>query len=45
MALGVNRQVRLGMRPEGIRDGIEACPDAIGSLYRGENVGKLLIQL
>jgi len=38
------REGRLQYR-EDIRDGIEACPHAIGSLYRGENVGKLLIQL
>lgn len=30
---------------EDIADGIEACPDAIASLYRGENLGKRLIRL
>jgi NADPH-dependent curcumin reductase CurA len=30
---------------EDIRDGLEACPDALASLYRGENTGKLLIRL
>jgi len=30
---------------EDIRDGIEACPDAIARLYRGENLGKSLIRL
>src|ERR1700674_5442693 len=28
---------------EDISDGIEACPDAIAGLYRGENLGKRLI--
>ena len=30
---------------EDIQDGIEACPGAIGRLYRGENIGKSLIRL
>jgi NADPH-dependent curcumin reductase CurA len=30
---------------EDILDGIEACPDAIAGLYRGENLGKRLIRL
>ena len=30
---------------EDISDGIEACPDAIAGLYRGENLGKRLIRL
>jgi len=30
---------------EDILDGIEACPDAIAGLYRGENRGKRLIRL
>jgi NADPH-dependent curcumin reductase CurA len=30
---------------EDILDGIEACPDAIAKLYRGENSGKLLVRL
>jgi NADPH-dependent curcumin reductase CurA len=30
---------------EDIEDGIEACPGAIASLYRGENLGKRLIRL
>lgn len=30
---------------EDILDGIEHCPDAIARLYRGENLGKLLIRL
>jgi hypothetical protein len=30
---------------EDIIDGIEACPDAIAGLYRGENLGKRLIRL
>lgn len=30
---------------EEILDGIEACPDAIAGLYRGENQGKRLIRL
>jgi NADPH-dependent curcumin reductase CurA len=30
---------------EDIADGIEHCPDAIASLYRGENLGKKLIRL
>jgi len=38
------REGRLAYR-EDIQDGIEACPDAIASLYRGENLGKRLIKL
>jgi hypothetical protein len=38
------RQGRLHYR-EDILDGIEACPDSIASLYRGENLGKRLIRL
>jgi len=38
------REGRLSYR-EDIQDGIEACPDAIASLYRGENLGKRLIRL
>ena len=38
------REGRLTYREE-ILDGIEACPDAIAGLYRGENLGKRLIQL
>jgi NADPH-dependent curcumin reductase CurA len=30
---------------EDIQDGIEACPGAIARLYRGDNLGKSLIQL
>jgi len=30
---------------EDILDGIEACPDALAGLYRGENFGKRLIRL
>ena len=30
---------------EEILDGIEACPDALAGLYRGENKGKRLIRL
>lgn len=30
---------------EDILEGIEACPDAIARLYRGENIGKLLVRL
>lgn len=30
---------------EDILDGIEACPDALAGLYRGENIGKRLIRL
>jgi NADPH-dependent curcumin reductase CurA len=30
---------------EDISEGIEACPDAIAGLYRGENLGKRLIRL
>src|SRR5690349_10186913 len=30
---------------EDIADGIEACPGAIASLYRGENSGKLLVRV
>ena len=30
---------------EDILDGIEACPDALTGLYRGENKGKRLIRL
>jgi hypothetical protein len=26
-------------------DGLEACPDAIAGLYRGDNLGKRLIRL
>jgi NADPH-dependent curcumin reductase CurA len=35
---------RLSYREE-ILDGIEACPDALAGLYRGENTGKRLIRL
>ena len=35
---------RLRFREE-ILDGIEACPDALAGLYRGENQGKRLIRL
>ena len=38
------REGRLHYR-EDILDGIEACPDAIAGLYRGENLGKRLIRL
>lgn len=38
------REGRLAYR-EDIREGIEACADAVASLYRGENTGKLLIRL
>ena len=38
------REGRLAFR-EDILDGIEACPDSIASLYRGENLGKRLIRL
>jgi NADPH-dependent curcumin reductase CurA len=30
---------------EDILEGIEACPDALAGLYRGENDGKRLIRL
>ena len=30
---------------EDILDGIEACPDALAGLYRGDNFGKRLIRL
>ena len=30
---------------EDIGEGIEACPGAVASLYRGENLGKRLIRL
>ena len=30
---------------EHVLDGIEACPDALASLYRGENTGKLVVRL
>ena len=30
---------------EDILDGLEACPDAIAGLYRGDNQGKRLIRL
>jgi NADPH-dependent curcumin reductase len=30
---------------EDMLDGVEACPDAIARLYRGENMGKLLVRL
>ena len=30
---------------EDMLDGIEACPDSIARLYRGENMGKLLVRL
>ncbi|MDB5699184.1 MAG: NADP-dependent oxidoreductase [Alphaproteobacteria bacterium] len=38
------REGRLRYR-EDMLDGIEACPDALAGLYRGENVGKRLIRL
>jgi NADPH-dependent curcumin reductase CurA len=38
------RDGRLAYR-EDILEGIEACPDAIASLYRGENLGKRLVRL
>jgi len=38
------REGRLSYR-EDIQDGIEACPDGIASLYRGENLGKRLVRL
>jgi NADPH-dependent curcumin reductase CurA len=38
------REGKLAYR-EDVQDGIEHCPDAIASLYRGENLGKLLIRL
>lgn len=38
------REGRLAYR-EDILDGIEACPDSIAGLYRGENLGKRLIRL
>jgi NADPH-dependent curcumin reductase len=38
------RDGRLRYREE-IVDGIESCPGAIAELYRGENLGKRLIQL
>ena len=38
------REHRLNYREE-VLDGIEAAPDAIAGLYRGENVGKRLIRL
>lgn len=38
------REGRLAYR-EDILDGMEACPDALAGLYRGENNGKRLIRL
>jgi NADPH-dependent curcumin reductase CurA len=38
------REGRLKYR-EDIRDGLEACPGAIASLYSGNNLGKLLIRV
>lgn len=38
------REGRLRYR-EDILEGIEACPDALAGLYRGENLGKRLIRL
>lgn len=38
------RAGKLSYREE-VREGLEECPDAIASLYRGENLGKLLIRL
>lgn len=38
------REGRLRYR-EHVLEGIEACPDAIARLYRGENDGKLLVRL
>lgn len=38
------REGRLAYR-EDVLDGIEACPDALAGLYRGENNGKRLIRL
>lgn len=38
------REGRLHYREE-ILSGIEACPDALAGLYRGENLGKRLIKL
>jgi NADPH-dependent curcumin reductase CurA len=38
------REGRIHYR-EDIADGIEACPDAVAGLYRGENIGKRLIRL
>ena len=38
------REGRLSYR-EDILEGIDACPDAIASLYRGENLGKRLVRL
>jgi NADPH-dependent curcumin reductase CurA len=38
------REGRLRYREE-ITDGIETCPGAIASLYRGENLGKRLVRL
>jgi NADPH-dependent curcumin reductase CurA len=38
------REGRLHYR-EDITEGIEACPDAIAGLYRGDNLGKRLIRL
>jgi NADPH-dependent curcumin reductase CurA len=42
--VGWVREGRLKYR-EDIRDGLEACPGAIASLYRGDNLGKLLIRV
>jgi NADPH-dependent curcumin reductase CurA len=38
------RQGRLTYR-EDMLDGLEACPDALAGLYRGENMGKRIIRL
>jgi NADPH-dependent curcumin reductase CurA len=38
------REGRIRYR-EDIADGIEACPDAVAGLYRGDNLGKRLIRL
>ena len=41
---GLVRDGRLAYR-EDVLEGIEACPDALAGLYRGENLGKRLIRL
>jgi NADPH-dependent curcumin reductase CurA len=41
---GLVREGKLAYREE-ILAGIEACPDAVAGLYRGDNLGKRLIKL
>lgn len=41
---GLVRDGRIAYR-EDVLDGLEACPDALAGLYRGDNLGKRLIRL